>query len=98
MVKERRITIRLSENEYVKLKEETNREGVSVSDYLRNNLFSNRESNVTQIPYYKEHLDLKEIRTELLYLNYCIEKLTNIKMDKREYMKERIENIWLMLK
>lgn len=98
MVKEKRITIRLSDNEYMNLKEESNKKGMTISDYLRNRLFNERKTNEPQSLYDKQQTDLQDLKIELLNLRYFIERLPNIKKSNREYMEERIENIWLMLK
>lgn len=98
MVREKRITIRLSENEYVKLQEEASKKELTISDYLRNNLFNERKINELQSPYYKQQMNLQDLKMELLDLRYFIERLTNVKRSNKEYIEERIENIWHMLK
>lgn len=98
MEKDKRITIRLSKDEYITLKEEADNEGMTTSDYSRNMLFRDNKNNVLQNLYYEGQIDLQSIKKELIHLENCIEKLPQIRKNNREYIKERIENIWLMLK
>jgi len=102
MEKEKRITIRLSQAEYDKIKKEADKTGTTASGYLRGILFKDEGNSIPQKLYYcsqPEKLQCTEsIRKELVMLEYYTESLRGIKRDDREYMKERIENIWLMLK
>lgn len=93
MEKEKRITIRLSEKEYNILKEDAHKDGITISNYIRNKLFC--YDNVLQNMYYMGQVDLQNIKKELIMMESYIEGLPQSKGDIKEYIKERIEKYGL---
>lgn len=94
MEKDERVTIRFSKEEYSILKENVDKEGITLSNYIRNkvsccnNLIQDVDTG---------QVNLQNIKKELIIMENYIEGLPQTKGDIKEYIKERIENIWLML-